>query len=418
MKIKRAVFIPGKSAFFFDDQAAIKAGAVHDGFFYRGEAVTPGYTRIRQAGEAISVCLLLKDDQLALGDCVAVQYSGSGGRDALFLADQYIPLLEKHIRPLLEGRDLDSFKDFAGELDRLRIDGQRLHTALRYGLSQAILDATAKARGTLMTRVICEEYQLPLILRAVPIFAQSGDDRYDNVDKMIIKEVDVLPHGLINNVDQKLGRRGEKLKSYVRWLAARIRELRGSRDYEPVLHIDVYGTLGIIFDYDPERITAYLGKLERDAGEFQLYIEGPVDMGEREEQIAVMRSLMEALERRGCQVKIVADEWCNTLEDIKAFSDAGACHMAQIKTPDLGSVHNVVESIIYCKKRGVEAYQGGSCNETDISARTCVHIALAARAERMLAKPGMGFDEGYSVVRNEMERTLGLLKLETGGRPC
>jgi methylaspartate ammonia-lyase len=92
--------------------------------------------------------------------------------------------------------------------------------------------------------------------------------------------------------------------------------------------------------------------------------------------------------------------------------------MAQIKTPDLGSVHNVVESIIYCKKRGVEAYQGGSCNETDISARTCVHIALAARAERMLAKPGMGFDEGYSVVRNEMERTLGLLKLETGGRPC
>ncbi len=360
----------------------------------------------------------MKDDQLALGDCVAVQYSGSGGRDPLFLADQYIPLLEKHIRPLLEGRDLDSFKDFAGELDRLRIDGQRLHTALRYGLSQAILDATAKARGTLMTRVICEEYQLPLILRAVPIFAQSGDDRYDNVDKMIIKEVDVLPHGLINNVDQKLGRRGEKLKSYVRWLAARIRELRGSRDYEPVLHIDVYGTLGIIFDYDAERITAYLGKLERDAGEFQLYIEGPVDMGEREEQIAVMRSLMEALERRGCQVKIVADEWCNTLEDIKAFSDAGACHMAQIKTPDLGSVHNVVESIIYCKKRGVEAYQGGSCNETDISARTCVHIALAARAERMLAKPGMGFDEGYSVVRNEMERTLGLLKLETGGRPC
>ena len=418
MKIKRAVFTPGKSAFFFDDQAAIKGGAVHDGFIYRGEAVTPGFKRIRQAGEAISVCLLLGDGQLALGDCVAVQYSGSGGRDPLFLAEQYMPLLEKHIRPLLEGRDLVSFKDFAGELDQLRIDGQRLHTALRYGLSQAILDATAKARAQLMVRVICEEYQLPLIPRAVPIFAQSGDDRHDNVDKMIIKEVDVLPHGLINNVDQKLGRRGEKLESYVHWLVDRIRELRGSQDYEPVLHIDVYGTLGIIFDCNPEKIAAYLRTLERAAGGFQLYIEEPVDMGAREEQIAVMRSLLEALERLGCQVKIVADEWCNTLEDIKAFSDAGACHMAQIKTPDLGSVHNIVESIIYCKKRGVEAYQGGSCNETDISARTCVHIALAARAERMLAKPGMGFDEGYSVVRNEMERTLGLLKLETGGGTC
>ncbi len=418
MKIKRAVFTPGKGAFFFDDQAAIRGGAVHDGFIYKGKAVTPGFKRIRQAGEAISVCLLLGDGQLALGDCVAVQYSGSGGRDPLFLAEQYMPLLEKQIRPLLEGRDLDSFKDFAGELDQLRIDGQRLHTALRYGLSQAILDATAKARAQLMTRVICEEYQLPLIPKAVPIFAQSGDDRYDNVDKMIIKEVDVLPHGLINNVDQKLGRRGEKLESYVRWLAERIRELRGNRNYEPVLHIDVYGTLGIIFDHSPERIAAYLSMLERAAGEFRLYIEGPVDMGEREGQIAVMRSLMEALERLGCQVRIVADEWCNTLEDIKAFADAGACHMAQIKTPDLGSVHNIVESTIYCKKHDVEAYQGGSCNETDISARTCVHIALAARAERILAKPGMGFDEGYSVVRNEMERTLGLLKLETGGRPC
>ena len=96
MKIKRAVFTPGKSAFFFDDQAAIKGGAVHNGFIYKGEAVTPGFTHIRQAGEAISVCLLLQDGQLALGDCVAVQYSGSGGRDPLFLAEQYMPLLEKH----------------------------------------------------------------------------------------------------------------------------------------------------------------------------------------------------------------------------------------------------------------------------------------------------------------------------------
>ena len=200
MTIERAVFTPGKAAFFFDDQAAIKGGAVQDGFIYRGQSVTPGFTRIRQAGEAISVCLLLGDGQMALGDCVAVQYSGSGGRDPLFLADEYIPLLENQIRPILEGRDLGSFKDAANELDQLRIDGRRLHTALRYGLSQALLDATAKAQAKLMTQVITEEYNLPLILEAVPIFAQSGDDRYENVDKMILKEADVLPHGLINNV--------------------------------------------------------------------------------------------------------------------------------------------------------------------------------------------------------------------------
>ncbi|TVR05768.1 MAG: methylaspartate ammonia-lyase, partial [Spirochaetaceae bacterium] len=58
----------------------------------------------------------------------------------------------------------------------------------------------------------------------------------------------------------------------------------------------------------------------------------------------------------------------------------------------------------------VEAYQGGTCNETDVSARVCVHLALAARPMRMLVKPGMGFDEGMVVVYNEMMRTLALLE--------
>jgi methylaspartate ammonia-lyase len=110
----------------------------------------------------------------------------------------------------------------------------------------------------------------------------------------------------------------------------------------------------------------------------------------------------------------VADEWCNTLEDIREFTDAKSCHMVQIKTPDLGGIQNIVESILYCKAHGMEAYQGGTCNETDVSARTCVHVAVASRAERMLAKPGMGFDEGFTIVNNEMMRILAVLAAKRG----
>ena len=46
----------------------------------------------------------------------------------------------------------------------------------------------------------------------VPIFTQSGDSRYENVDKMIIKKSQVLPHGLINTIEEKLGYRGQKLE--------------------------------------------------------------------------------------------------------------------------------------------------------------------------------------------------------------
>lgn len=84
MKIKQALFTAGYSSFYFDDQQAIKNGAGHDGFIYTGAPVTPGFTSVRQAGECVSVQLILENGAVAVGDCAAVQYSGAGGRDPLF----------------------------------------------------------------------------------------------------------------------------------------------------------------------------------------------------------------------------------------------------------------------------------------------------------------------------------------------
>ena len=95
----------------------------------------------------------------------------------------------------------------------------------------------------------------------MPIFGQSGDNRYENADKMILKQVDVLPHGLINNIDEKLGRDGGKLKEYIRWLVDRIERHKPREDYRPVLHIDVYGTIGVIFDNDPLKVADYMAGL-------------------------------------------------------------------------------------------------------------------------------------------------------------
>jgi methylaspartate ammonia-lyase len=140
-----------------------------------------------------------------------------------------------------------------------------------------------------------------------------------------------------------------------------------------------------------------------------------VDVEEKGRQIEMLKAVTEALRRKGSRVKIVADEWCNTLEDIRDFTDAGACHMVQIKTPDLGGIQNTADSVLYCKAHGMEAYQGGTCNETDVSARACVHVAVAVRADLTLAKPGMGFDEGFTIVNNEMERILAVAKARREG---
>jgi methylaspartate ammonia-lyase len=412
MKITNVVYSAGHSAYYFDDQAAIKSGARQDGFIYVGSVQTEGFSAIRQRGETICVLLHLENGTWVQGECAAVQYSGAGGRDPLFSAARFIPEMEQNLTPILLGKDVSQFRALVQEIDQLEINGARLHTAIRYGLSQALLDATAKATGRLACEVIRDEWGLETDNSDLPFFGQSGDDRHTNVDKMILREVAALPHGLINNIPTKLGQNGGKLLEYVAWLSQRIEGMRTNTSYAPKLHIDVYGTIGMIFDNDPVRMAEYLARLEKRAFPFELYIEGPCDVGSKQAQIDTLAGLMKELHKLGSRVKIVADEWCNTLEDVRDFVDARCCHMVQIKTPDLGSIHNTIDAVLYCKGTPVEAYQGGSCNETDLTARACIHAAFATRPDRVLVKPGMGFDEGMCIVANEASRIQTILKAQ------
>ena len=412
MKIVDLVCSAGRTGFYFDDQRAIKQGAGHDGVFYVGEPVTDGFRSIRQAGESISVMLVLEDGQIAFGDCAAVQYSGAGGRDPLFLAEDFIPVIDKYIKPELVGKEADDFRGLCAMMEAIEVDGKRLHTAIRYGLSQAILDAVAKATGRLMCEVVADEYSCTVSETPIDIFTQSGDDRYDNADKMIIKGAQVLPHALINNIDTKLGRDGEKLAEYIAWLRDRILANRTDENYLPVFHMDVYGTIGAAFgNNNYKEMADYIEKLGKIAKPFHLRIEGPMDCDcDRETQMVALAGLTAELDARGCDVELVADEWCNTLEDIKLFADNKAGHMVQIKTPDLGGINNTIEAVLYCKEKGIGAYQGGTCNETDRSAQVCVHCAMATQPVQILAKPGMGVDEGYMIVYNEMNRIIAMRK--------
>ncbi|MDD3958420.1 MAG: methylaspartate ammonia-lyase [Candidatus Izemoplasmatales bacterium] len=407
MKIKKIYLSKSFTGFYFDDQKAIKSGAINDGFFYSGETQIEGFSQVRQKGEAISIQLVLENGMIGYGDCAAVQYSGTGGRDPLFLAEDYIPYIQQHLVPQLMMEDIGLFRPLAEKYDHMSIDGKRLHTAIRYGITQALLSATAAYHQLTMAEIVRKEYDIhDTVYQAVPVFAQSGDDRYVNVDKMILKEADVLPHGLINNIPQKLGKQGEILLAYVKWLRDRILKYRIRDDYFPVLHLDVYGTIGIAFNNDIDRIIAYLLTLEAAAQPFKIRIEGPIDAGEREGTMHYLKILTERLEAVDSKMEIVADEWCNTLEDIIYFADNRAGKMLQIKTPDLGGVNNIIEAILYCNQRKIGSYCGGTCNETNVSAETTTHIAIACYADQCLAKPGMGVDEGYMIVKNEMNRVL------------
>ncbi|AEM56953.1 methylaspartate ammonia-lyase [Haloarcula hispanica ATCC 33960] len=409
MRIEDVRTVPGLSGFFFDDQQAIKDGATQSGFAYDGQPVTEGFDRIREAGEALIVEIELADGSIATGDCAAVQYSGAGGRDPLFRAEKYRPVVEGPVADALRGQDATQFGANATmleEMDAQRSGGDQLHTAVRYGVSQALLNAAAQARGVTPTDVLADTYDTEPATSPVPVFGQSGDERRINAEKMLIKGVPVLPHGLFNSVE-KVGENGEGLRDYLAWLSDRATAL-GPEPYSPRFHVDVYGILGKVFGppYDRTEVTDYFETLREAAAPYPLQVEGPMDAGGRQAQITAMAELREGLADAGVDVDIVADEWCNTFEDVQAFVDAEAADLVQIKTPDLGGIQRSAEAVLYCEGTDTRAYVGGTCNETVTSARACAHVALATDAAQVLAKPGMGFDEGFMVVTNEMRRAL------------
>ncbi|WP_101294902.1 methylaspartate ammonia-lyase [Halegenticoccus soli] len=412
MRIEAVRAVPTVAGFYFDDQRAIKSGAERDGFDYRGPPRTPGFRRVREAGEALSVELELSSGAVAVGDCAAVQYSGAGGRDPLFRAGEYRSVIDGPVAEALVGRDPRAFADNAAVVEGLEPAGDSLHTAIRYGVSQALLDAAARAGGTTMTDVLAEACDATPATEPVPVFGQSGDERRANAEKMLIKRVPVLPHGLFNSVE-KVGEDGGKLVAYLSWLAERADRRDG---YEPRFHVDVYGLLGELFGppYDRPAVTDYFADLRDAAAPYPLQVEGPMDAGGRGKQIRAMAELREGLRDAGVAVDVVADEWCNTLGDVRAFVDAGAADLVQVKTPDLGGIHRSAVAVLACRGTDTRAYLGGTCNETDISARACAHVALATDAAQVLAKPGMGFDEGFMIVTNEMRRTLA--RREAAGR--
>ncbi|MER9482859.1 methylaspartate ammonia-lyase [Mesorhizobium sp. M0494] len=406
MQIKDVILAPGNGAFFYDDQEVIRSGATQDNFIYRGAPITPGFTSIRVPATSLSIGLVLIDGRVVWGDMMNVQYSGAGGRDPLFDTNQISDLTSRVVAPRLLDVDASHFRDSCTKVFEL-LEHPRLPLAVEYGVSQALLRAAAHLERTTMAEIVCSEFNLPLPIRTVPIYCQSGDAREINVDKMILKAVDVLPHGLINS-RQKFGVDGQTFLEFVRWVATRTRQI-GPPGYQPVLHFDVYGWIGLEIGLEPHRIADFICKVAESVPGFTLNVESPADFGSTQAQIDNYARIVSILDDRGSSARIVVDERCNTFEDIRLFAEAKAAHLVQIKTPDVGSMADTARAVLICKANKVGAYVGGSCTETDLSAQASVHVSVATQADMMLAKPGMGVDEAFSIVGNEQSRLLAML---------
>lgn len=408
MKIKKLYAVPGLSGYYNKDFRAIREGRDANGFIYSGKPITDGFDSIVQPGQSISILLELYDGQVAWGDCVDVIFAGSAGRDRVFRSKDHLKIIENEVKDFFIEKEISSFREMDSCLENLEVNGKSLHTAVLYGISQALLDAVAKANHITMTEVICKEYGLTLPNKTIPMAAMTPTNQRINVDKMILKEVDYFPHASFTNVERDLGPDGEKILEYINWVSNRIKKI-GRTGYNPVLHLDLYGTLGQAFDNNISAIVDFLHKLSSIVEPYNFILETPIIARTQEEQLNLFTELRIALKKEKLNIPLIVDEWCNTLEDIKLFADSEACDFVQVKVPDLGVLNKSIEACLYSKEKGKGVYIGGSANETDQSARISTHIALATQADILIVKPGQGTDEGLVIEYNEMLRALKLI---------
>jgi methylaspartate ammonia-lyase len=408
MRVRSVICAIGRSGYLHRDLRAIKAGAAQDGFVFHGAPLSPGFKKIVEPASVISLMLELEDGQIAFGDCADVILAGIAGRDEAFHAEDHVDYLRREIAPALAGLDISRFRDNAVEFDRYQRGGKRLHTAVRYGLTQALLHATALARRRTMAEIIAAEYGTTMSKTPIPILASGHKDDPLQLDRCILKRVELLPHASFTIVKEHVGMQGEKLLDFAGRVAKRIAAI-GDADYAPRIHLDVYGTLGELFAMRMDPLADYLGRLMQAAQPYALLVESPVIADSQEEQIANLQRLRGLLVEKGVAVQLIADEWCNTLDDIKLFADVSACDYVQIKTPDLGGINNSIEAVLYCRGKRMGASLGGTANETDHSARITTHIGLACSPDFMLSKPGLGVDEALMIQGNEMARTLAIV---------
>ncbi|MER2534348.1 MAG: methylaspartate ammonia-lyase [Rhizobiaceae bacterium] len=409
MHIAKVLFTEGVSCFVHQDREAIRRGARPNGYLYEGQPVIPGFTTITQPAGTVSIMLVLDDGSVAFGDCVDVILAGYAGRDRPFIPAEHRHVLESVVRPFLEGAELSGFRAIDARFDDLQHEGKPLHTAIRYGASQAVLHAHALAARLTMAEVVAQEYGTTVARERLPILSSCMRDNHILHDRMILKRADLLPHSSFGDIDLHIGRDGGIFLDYVGRFARRVQEI-GAADYRPTLHFDVYGSIGSLFGEDPVQVAAYLGRVAEAAGPYPLMIESPFVMAGLDEQIEVFARLRREIARQGVACTVIADEWCNTLDDIRAWGAAEAVDMVQIKTPDLGSIARSIDAVLYCRSVGLGSYLGGTANETQQSSVVTCHAGLATGPDFLLSKPGMGGDESFSLQVNEMQRTIALVE--------
>ena len=402
--IKSLIFSEGVGSCWQEDIAAVRESWTVPGDRWKTPSSNGSMQFMRQPARVLSIGLQLESGEAARGDCLSVSFAGKSGRDqALQTSGAREALQPKNLLTQLQNMQGRSLCDVESSLSKTFADWT---PALRFGVSQALVNAVASASHKLPCDVLQEALGSAGSATSPALQGSCGSNWHDAVERMIVAGVEYLPQGQFENLAKELGPDGSRIFSYIDWLKGRIAELGpvslAGPNARRVITLDFHGALGQTFQGKNSSIADYIERLTQACKPFDLHVESPVVERNFEEQVAQLSELTRMLRARGSSVKIIADEWANSLDQIKILATKKVVDGIHIKMPDTGSLLESGRAVGICKAEGLFVLLGGSCTETATSARLAAHLGIATGPDALLVKPGISFDEGFSLITNEL----------------
>jgi methylaspartate ammonia-lyase len=396
-KIIDVITYRGWGGYFFEDIDKIRAKYIAPADRYHTKTDHDRYPFVRTPAPVVGVGLELDDGSVHWGDAVAVSFGGKAGRAGPGTADQLEQWFKTEFKSWCHDRDASNWKTLE---DAFLKTHKTAPAFVRYAVSQALLSAASHASNQPAAALIAKDLGLTVTKGLIPLHGSSGANWDDTVDRMLARRLPYLPQGQFENLESQIGPAGVNLLGWIENFKLRARRF----GYNPTLTLDFHGALDSVFAGSNTKIADFIVQMSRKSTPHLLHVESPIvgeSLQDHAKRLAEIRSLVH---ESSPTTKIIADEWANEVSDIKFLIDQNSVDGIHIKMPDTGSLSECAAALKICKEAKKFALLGGSCTETDNGARASVHLALACSPDALLVKPGMGFDESFAFMNNEMAR--------------
>ncbi len=398
-------------------------------------------------GDCVLIRIRLADGRTAWGECTGLPDSQAAIKT---IQQQVAPFLQDHFLP---DHPLTSFPDLATICDGLRekittthaqppgvlpaggglsrrelitgllapekpqtkqvIETRPLLPAVRFGLSQAILNAVALSRRQTPTAVLAEAYGLPWPDAMVPLHVEVNDTTITAVQPVLGTHVAAFGYSTAGgNPQTMLGADAERLQAHVRqvaaWLAAATPpakpaitlNLEGATPpARPAIHLNLQGAFTELYGHNEGKILGALYGLEQAAKPYPLVVENVVG-GDFTAVRKVMQHLYGYLRLRRMTTQLSAGASLFSPDELRELTAATAVHHIHLNSTQFGSIHETIHFMLTCQAQGMKVtlYADGS------GVATAVVMALLTGAQALSGPPDLLYNEMAKIMHTEKQQ--------------